>query len=34
VFDCERIPPFLLEMVQAGGLLPQLKRRFAPPPAR
>ena len=28
VFDCERIPPFLLEMVQAGGLLPQLKRRF------
>ena len=34
VFDCERIPPFLLEMVQAGGLLPQLKRRFAPPPGR
>ena len=28
VFDCERIPQFLLEMVQAGGLLPQLKRRF------
>ena len=28
VFDCEPIPPFLLERVQAGGLLPQLKRRF------
>jgi 3-isopropylmalate/(R)-2-methylmalate dehydratase small subunit len=25
---CEPIPPFLLERVQAGGLLPQLKRRF------
>ena len=27
-FDCEPIPPFLLERVQAGGLLPQLKRRM------
>ena len=25
---CEPIPPFLLEIVQAGGLLPQLKRRL------
>lgn len=33
-FDCEPIPPFLLEMVQAGGLLPQLKRRFREQPAR
>ena len=31
VFDCEPIPPFLLERVQAGGLLPQLKRRFQAP---
>jgi 3-isopropylmalate/(R)-2-methylmalate dehydratase small subunit len=28
VFHCEPIPPFLLERVRAGGLLPQLKRRF------
>jgi 3-isopropylmalate/(R)-2-methylmalate dehydratase small subunit len=34
VFDCERIPPFLLERVQAGGLLPQLKRRFQSQQAR
>ncbi|WP_119353650.1 3-isopropylmalate dehydratase [Azohydromonas sediminis] len=26
---CEPIPGFLLEMVEAGGLLPQLKARFA-----
>lgn len=26
---CEPIPPFLLEMVAAGGLLPQLKKRLA-----
>ncbi len=25
---CEPIPPFLLEMVQAGGLLPHLKKRL------
>ena len=25
------IPDFLLERIEAGGLLPQLKRRFAPP---
>lgn len=29
VLACEPIPPFLLEMVAAGGLLPQLKQRFA-----
>lgn len=34
VFDCEPIPRFLLERVQAGGLLPQLKRRFQQHPAR
>ena len=28
LFDCEPLPPFLLERVQAGGLLAQLKRRF------
>jgi len=28
--DCEPIPDFLLEMVQAGGLLQQLKRRISP----
>lgn len=33
VFDCEPIPPFLLERVQAGGLLPQLKRRLRLRPA-
>ena len=27
---CEPIPGFLLEMVEAGGLLPQLKRRLNP----
>lgn len=27
---CEPIPGFLLDMVRAGGLLPQLKRRLAP----
>lgn len=26
---CEAIPGFLLEMVEAGGLLPQLKKRLA-----
>ena len=26
---CDPIPDFLLDMVDAGGLLPQLKRRFA-----
>jgi 3-isopropylmalate/(R)-2-methylmalate dehydratase small subunit len=26
---CEPIPAFLLEMVQAGGLLQQLRRRLA-----
>lgn len=29
---CEPIPRFLLEMVQAGGLLPQLQQRFQPRP--
>ena len=28
VLDCEPIPAFLLDMVAAGGLLPQLKRRL------
>jgi 3-isopropylmalate/(R)-2-methylmalate dehydratase small subunit len=28
VFGCEPIPAFLLELVRAGGLLPQLKRRL------
>jgi 3-isopropylmalate/(R)-2-methylmalate dehydratase small subunit len=28
VLQAEPIPPFLLEMVEAGGLLPQLQRRF------
>jgi 3-isopropylmalate/(R)-2-methylmalate dehydratase small subunit len=28
VLDCEPIPDFLLEMVQAGGLLPSLKQRL------
>ena len=27
---CEPIPAFLLDMVEAGGLLPQLKRRLKP----
>lgn len=27
-FGCDPIPPFLLERVRAGGLLPQLKRRL------
>lgn len=27
---CEPIPGFLLDMVEAGGLLPQLKRRLKP----
>lgn len=31
---CEPIPGFLLEMVEAGGLLPQLKKRLASHPAR
>lgn len=29
VLACEPIPGFLLDMVDAGGLLPQLKARFA-----
>lgn len=29
VLPCEPIPGFLLDMVDAGGLLPQLKRRLA-----
>jgi 3-isopropylmalate/(R)-2-methylmalate dehydratase small subunit len=28
---CDPIPAFLLDMVDAGGLLPQLKRRWAKP---
>jgi 3-isopropylmalate/(R)-2-methylmalate dehydratase small subunit len=28
VLECEPIPGFLLDMVDAGGLLPQLKRRL------
>ena len=28
LLSCEPIPPFLLELVQAGGLLPQLRRRL------
>ena len=27
---CEPIPGFLLDMVEAGGLLPQLKQRLQP----
>jgi 3-isopropylmalate/(R)-2-methylmalate dehydratase small subunit len=34
VLDCEPIPPFLLERVQAGGLWPQLKRRLRSSPTR
>lgn len=34
VLACDPIPPFLLDMVEAGGLLPQLKRRFKPHPER
>lgn len=29
VLRCEPIPDFLLDMVQAGGLLPQLKRKLS-----
>lgn len=29
VLQADPIPPFLLDMVDAGGLLPQLQRRFA-----
>jgi 3-isopropylmalate/(R)-2-methylmalate dehydratase small subunit len=29
--QCEPIPGFLLDMVEAGGLLPQLRQRFAKP---
>jgi 3-isopropylmalate/(R)-2-methylmalate dehydratase small subunit len=32
--DCEPIPDFLLEMVQAGGLLPSLKQRLQKPASR
>lgn len=31
---CDPIPAFLLDMVAAGGLLPQLKTRFARPAGR
>ena len=31
VFSCEPIPEFLLAMVRAGGLLPQLRQRHAKP---
>ena len=34
VLACEPIPGFLLDMVEAGGLLPQLKARFARTGAR
>jgi 3-isopropylmalate/(R)-2-methylmalate dehydratase small subunit len=30
VLACEPIPGFLLDLVEAGGLLPQLKRRLKP----
>lgn len=30
VFACEPIPDFLLDMVEAGGLLAQLQQRFKP----
>ena len=30
VLACEPIPGFLIEMVEAGGLLPQLKQRLKP----
>jgi 3-isopropylmalate/(R)-2-methylmalate dehydratase small subunit len=29
--QCDPIPGFLLDMVEAGGLLPQLRQRFAKP---
>ena len=32
VLHCAPIPPFLMDMVDAGGLLPQLRRRFKPQP--
>jgi 3-isopropylmalate/(R)-2-methylmalate dehydratase small subunit len=31
---CDPIPAFLLDMVDAGGLLPQLKRRLTNPTER
>lgn len=31
VLPCHAIPGFLLDMVEAGGLLPQLKQRLSPP---
>jgi 3-isopropylmalate/(R)-2-methylmalate dehydratase small subunit len=34
VLSCPPIPGFLLDMVEAGGLLPQLKRRLNPRPER
>ena len=33
VLDCVPVPDFLLDMVDAGGLLPQLKARFAHKPS-
>ena len=32
VLHCEPIPPFLMDMVDAGGLLAQLRQRFKPQP--
>ena len=34
VLACDPIPGFLLDMVEAGGLLPQLKRRLQATPTR
>jgi 3-isopropylmalate/(R)-2-methylmalate dehydratase small subunit len=33
VLDCEPIPDFLLQMVEAGGLLPSLKQRLEKSPS-
>ncbi len=27
--ECERLPPFMMEILECGGLVPHLKRRFA-----
>jgi 3-isopropylmalate/(R)-2-methylmalate dehydratase small subunit len=34
MLECEPIPGFLLDLVEIGGLLPQLKRRLNPPRRR
>ena len=34
MLECEPIPGFLLDLVEVGGLLPQLKRRLNPPRRR